>query len=229
MKVLIVEDVTLVAERISSLAKRYLSGCKVKIAHSLKDAEYCIAEEAYDLLFLDLNLNGDNGFELLKSITSESFQTIIITANREKAATAFDFGVLDFMSKPIVENRFKLAIDRFLNGQGNYREKLKYLTVKSRGKITLIKIENIEFIKASGNYSEIHTVDKERFLHDKTLEKLTKILPDDFIRIHRSYIVQKSKINKILKHGCGKYGLGLVSGEIVSLSRTAYKNIFHDN
>lgn len=60
--------------------------------------------------------------------------------------------------KPIAENRFELEVDRFLNGQGNFREKLKYLTVKSKVKITSIKIGNIEFINASGNYLVPHIV-----------------------------------------------------------------------
>jgi len=228
MRVLIVEDVTLVANRISELAKKYLTDCKVTISHTLEDAQYCITEEVYDILLLDLNLNGRDGFELLKSMAAESFQTIVITANREKAAIAFDFGVLDFISKPIMEERFKLAIDRFLNGHGSHREKLKYLTFKSKGVITLIPLEDVEFIKASGNYAEVYTSGSGCFLHDKSLEKLTQILPESFLRIHRSYMVQRSKINKVLKHGGGKYSLELNSGQKVSLSRTMYKTLFGD-
>ncbi len=229
MRVLIVEDVTLVAERVSDLTKKYLPDCKVRISYTLEDAKYCITEEVYDLLFLDLNLNGKDGFILLKLVTSSSFQTIIITANKEKASVAFDFGVLDFISKPILEKRFKIAVDRFLNGNGTYREKLKYLTIKSKGVISLITIEDIEFIKASGNYSEIYTTNGGSFLHDKNLEKLIKILPDNFIKIHRSYIVKKTEIKKVIKHGGGKYSLELTSGKIVSLSRTMYKEFFLNN
>ena len=229
MRVLIVEDVTLVADRISDLAKKYLSNCRITISHTLQDAKYCVTEEVYDLLFLDLNLNGENGFNLLKLVTAASFQTIIITANREKASIAFDFGVLDFISKPILEERFKVAIDRFLNGNGTHREKLKYLTIKSKGVISLINVEDIEFIKASGNYSDIYTVNKRFFLHDKNLEKLTKILPESFVRVHRSYIVKKSKISKVIKHGGGKYSLELTNGEMVSLNRRMYKELFMNN
>lgn len=223
MNVLIVEDVTLVADYIAELVQKHLNNCKITIAHTLTEATYCITEKIYDLVFLDLNLNGVNGFELLKSVSAESFQTIVITANREKAATAFDFGVLDFVSKPIIEERFKVAIDRFLNGIGAQREQLKYVTIKSKGRIQLIAIEEIEFIKASGNYAEIYTDEKRSFLHDKNLEKLIKILPKHFIRIHRSFIVNTTKIDKIHKHGGGKYSLELLSGERVALSRTMYK------
>ncbi|MDY8134873.1 LytTR family DNA-binding domain-containing protein [Aquimarina sp. 2201CG5-10] len=225
MRILIVEDVTLVAERISDLAKMYLKECFVKISHTLEDAKLCITEDTYDLLFLDLNLNGKDGFDLLKTTTASSFYTIIITANRDQASNAFDFGVFDFISKPISEKRFKIAIDRFLNNNIGYREKVKYLTIKSRGIVDLIAIEDIDFIKASGNYSQIYTIKNKSFLHDKNLEKLLKILPDNFIRIHRSYIVCKDKIRRIIKHGGGKYSIELISKETLPLSRGVYKQL----
>jgi DNA-binding LytR/AlgR family response regulator len=229
MRVLILEDITLVADHISDLAKKYLPDCSITISHSLADARYRLTEKIYDLLFLDLNLNGEDGFELLKTVMAESFQTIVITANREKAATAFDYGVLDFVSKPIIEYRFKVAIDRFLHGSGAYREKLKHLSIKSKGIIRLINLTKIECIKASGNYSEICMDNTDTYLHDKNLEKLIKVLPDSFIRIHRSYIVEKSKIRKIHKHGGGRYSIELYSGKKVSLSRMIYKELFKNN
>lgn len=229
MRILIVEDVTLVADRISDLTKKYIDNCKIQISHTLEDAKYCVTEQIYDLLFLDLNLNGEDGFDLLKLATALSFQTIIITASREKASIAFDFGVLDFISKPITEKRFKIAIDRFLEGNGVYREKLKYLTVKTKGVISLISIKDITFIKASGNYSEIYTINKDYALHDKNLEKLIKILPDSFIKVHRSYIIEKSKISKVIKHGGGKYSVELTSDDLVPLSRTIYKEFFQND
>ena len=229
MRVLIVEDVTLVADHISDLTKKYLGNCKLTISHTLEDAKHCITEGVHDLLFLDLNLNGEDGFELLKLVTAESFQTIIITANREKASIAFDFGVLDFIHKPIIEERFKTAILRFLKGNSAYRKNLKYLSIKSKGVVRLVHIEDIAFIKASGNYSEIYTSDKRCFLHDKNLEKLTKILPDSFIRVHRSYSVNRTNINKVQKLGGGKYILELLSGEVTPLSRSMYKKLFLDN
>ncbi|WP_394750968.1 LytR/AlgR family response regulator transcription factor [Spongiimicrobium salis] len=228
MRILIIEDITLVAERIADLTKEHLPNAKVTIAHRLEEAQIRLREEVYDLLFLDLNLNGKNGFELLRSSLSTSFQTIIITANKEEALAAFDFGVLDFISKPISEKRFEMAISRFLEGPNAQRKKTQSLTVKSKGVVQLIPIAQIRFIRASGNYSEIHTSKKNALLHDKNLEKLLKLLPEDFIRIHRSYIVPKTKITKVLKHGGGKYSIALQAGEIIPLSREAYKIYFKE-
>lgn len=226
MRVLIVEDVTLIAERIADLAKQFLPECKIRISHTLEDAQLCIREEQYDLLFLDLNLNGKDGFDLLHSAVASTFQTIIITANREQASIAFDYGVLDFISKPILEKRFKIAVDRFLSDSNPKREALKYLAIKSRGQVKLINIEDVEFVKASGNYSEIYTHKKECFVHDKNLDKLLKILPKYFLRVHRSYIIPKPSISKVIKHGGGKYSIVMSGGEELPLSRVVYKAFF---
>jgi len=226
MKTLIVEDVTLVAERIADLVKTYLPDCTTKIAHSLYDAKFCINEEVYDLLLLDLNLNGKDGFELLKFAVAASFQTIVITANKDQASQAFDHGILDFISKPISEKRFKIAIDRFLSNDNMNRENLKSLSIKSKGVIELIQIDEIEYIKASGNYSEIYTLSEKQYLHDKNLDKLLRILPKNFIRVHRSYIIPKEGILKVIKHGGGKYDIELKSGFHIPLSREIYKQYF---
>jgi len=225
MNILIVEDITLIAERIADLATTYINGSKITISHTLEDAKLCIQEKGFDLLFLDLNLNGEDGFELLQTAVASSFQTIIITANRDQAAIAFDYGVFDFISKPILENRFKLSIDRLQNNTATYREQLKQLAVKTKGAIQLIPLENILYIKASGNYSEIYTKDKRCFLHDKNLEKLRAILPKKYERVHRSYVVATTEIQKILKHGSGKYSLQLQNDFSIPLSRETYKKL----
>jgi DNA-binding LytR/AlgR family response regulator len=229
MNILIVEDITLIAERIADLTTKYVSGAKTTISHTLEDAKLHIQEKTFDLLFLDLNLNGKDGFELLQTAAASSFQTIIITANRDKAANAFDIGVFDFISKPILENRFKLAIDRLQNSTASYREQLKQLAVKTKGAIQLIPIDDVVYIKASGNYSELYTNDGSCYLHDKNLEKLVQLLPDYFIRIHRSYVVDKNQIVKILKHGGGKYSLQLQHALDIPLSREYYKKMSSSN
>lgn len=226
MKILIVEDVTLVAERMYDLSKQYFAPCEPLICHTLTQAKQCILEQTWDLLLLDLNINGENGFDLLKLAVASSFKTIVITANPEKAATAFDYGVLDFVTKPIIEKRFKLAAERFMSDTYNQREQLKYIAVKSKGQLNLLAIEDIAYINAAGNYAEIHLGGEKAFLHDKSLEKLLKSLPAQFVRIHRSYVVPHNKIEKVIKHGGGKYSAELTSGVQVPMSRLVYKEQF---
>jgi two-component system response regulator LytT len=228
MKVLIVEDVTLVAERISDLAQKHLPNCKVQITYTLTSAKAAMLDNEYDLLFLDLNVNGENGFELLKLAVAASFKTIVITATPDKAAQAFDYGVLDFVTKPIMQRRFKLAVERFLSDDFTQREQLKYLSIKTKGMVNLLPLQDIDFIQASGNYAQIHTTDESCYLHDKSCDKLLKTLPSKFIRIHRSYIVPQNKISKVIKHGAGKYSIEMSNGRQIPLSREVFKQKFAD-
>lgn len=227
MKILIVEDVTLIAERVERLTKLYLKAdiTKIKICHTLDEAKLVIKEENFDLLFLDLNLNGLDGFELLNEAVSESFKTIVITANKTEAARAFDLGVFDFISKPITKDRFQTAMNRIsdsLNGGNGF---VNYLSIKTHGKIELIDINDVNYIKASGHYSEIFTKKNKSYLHDKNLEKLMITLPSRFFRTHKSYAVNTEKIKEILNYGAGKYEAVLNSGDKIPISRSFYKEI----
>ncbi|MFA8342612.1 MAG: LytR/AlgR family response regulator transcription factor [Rhodothermaceae bacterium] len=227
MKILIVEDVTLIAERVERLTKLYLKLdiTKIKISHTLDDARLCIKEDNYDLLFLDLNLNGQDGFDLLNETISHSFKTIVITANKSEAARAFDLGIFDFISKPITKERFKTAMDRIVESVKNNSGFTNYISVKTQGKIELIDLDQVLYIKASGHYCEIYSEQNKKHLHDKNLEKIMLNLPSRFLRIHRSYAVNTDKVKQILNHGGGKYEAELITDERIPVNRNSYKRI----
>jgi DNA-binding LytR/AlgR family response regulator len=92
----------------------------------------------------------------------------------------------------------------------------------------LVAIEEIGYIKATGNYSQVFTKNNECYLHDKNLNKLLQILPKTFIRTHRSYVVPPNNIQKIIKQGGGKYSVQLGSGQVIPLSRDVYKVVFRE-
>ena len=150
-----------------------------------------------DLVLLDLNLNGESGFDLLKETVAQSFHTIIISAYKDQAIQAFEFGVLDFVPKPFNKERLHKAFDRVIHKEDATRKNIKFLAVKKRGEVKLIDIEHIIYIKGAGVYSELVLNNNRTFLHDKSLEKLEQLLPDRFVRIHKSYI---TKIEEIKNH-----------------------------
>lgn len=223
MNILIVEDVTLIAERIKRLAKEHLgnSAKKINISHTLEDARFSIAEERYDIVFLDLNLNGENGFDLLEHAVSNSFKVIVITANKSEASKAYDLGIFDFISKPITKERFSVAIDRLKKSESSYNTET--LSIKNNGQIQLIKLEEITYIKASGHYSEVYTIDNKIHLHELNLEKITQLLPSNYKRIHRSYITNTEIILKYINHGAGKYEVELPNKTFIPISKLIYK------
>lgn len=119
MRILIVEDERPIAKYIERLCRQLL-GTKVRsidLQYSLEDAASFLFRQPVDLCLLDLNLNGENGYELLKLAVSGSFHTIIISANTDKAVEAFRFGVLDFIPKPFDEARLSQALQRYFDRQ----------------------------------------------------------------------------------------------------------------
>ncbi|MCO7225571.1 LytTR family DNA-binding domain-containing protein [Pleionea sp. CnH1-48] len=228
INILIVEDVALVADCIADLCREYFSRCRVDIVNSTSMAKNRLDTNQYDLMLLDLNINGADGYSVLEHRNAKTFYTIVITASPEKAARAFDFGVLDFVTKPVSVKRFHQAMRRFENIEKSSRIQISQLSVKSQGELTLVPVEEIDFIKASGNYSEIVTKTGQRLLHDKSMEQLASLLEDSFLRVHRSYLAQKSLIRSVVNHGAGKYSVTLKTGSNLPMSRAVYKQEYKD-
>lgn len=109
MNILIVEDEAILAQRIQRLVTDILVDhpLNIRLEHSLESAQMFLDKHPVDLLFLDLNLDGEDGFELLKNSTRTPFPTIIISAYKELAIDAFEYGVLDFVRKPVTTERLE--------------------------------------------------------------------------------------------------------------------------
>ncbi|MBU3004730.1 LytR/AlgR family response regulator transcription factor [Paraglaciecola arctica] len=221
--IVIVEDEYMVAKRLKRFVEQAFSQqpIKIKTCHSLDDAADYLAEHPIDLLFLDLNLQGQDGFTLLKQQLSQSFHTIVVSANSDRAIEAFEIGVLDFVAKPFTQERIQKAADRLQQQQGQS----KYLTYKRLGKIQLLAISEVLYLKADGHYCEVYQQNQQSFLHDKSLDKLLNLLPDDFIRIHRSYAVSVAAIQSIEAEEGSKYWLTLTSGVRLPLGRTKVRDV----
>jgi len=224
MNILIVEDVTLIAERISRLAQEYLNHSidKIIISHTLEDAESLILEHVFDLVFLDLNLNGKNGFSLLEKKHSCGFKTIVITANKAEAAHAYDLGIFDFISKPITKDRFKTAIERLQRSDNAYVAEA--IVIKNGNQVSRIPLEDIIYIKASGHYSDIFCNSGRKLLHDRNLERTLSQLPSTFQRVHRSYIIDTRKIETCMSCGGGKYMVQLSDGTELPISKLFFQS-----
>jgi DNA-binding LytR/AlgR family response regulator len=174
---------------------------------------------------LDLNLNGEDGFDILKNFVVRSFQTIIISAYTDKAITAFNYGVLDFVPKPFDEIRLAQAFTRFTTPGKELGRDIQYLAVKKGKTIKLISIKDILYIKGAGIYTELHLSDGRIELHDKSLESLEKLLPPTFERIHKSFILCWNEADKLLVEPGGKYSMLLKNGKMLPVGRSKYKEI----
>ena len=158
MRILIIEDELRIFKRIERMTRDFF-GEKLQAvtacAPLVEEIDF-ILNSLVDVVLLNLNLNGEDGFELLKKVTAESFYTIIISAYTEKAITAFEFGVLDFVPKPFGAKRLAQAFLRISVADHKSKSGIKYLAVKKAGIISLIDIADVWCIKGAGIFTELH-------------------------------------------------------------------------
>jgi len=158
-----------------------------------------LRENKVDLMFLDINMPEISGMELLKIIPTHP-KTILTTAYSEFALESYDYGVIDYLLKPIYFPRFLKAIDRFFATENvKIKEEeviVNTVSVKIDGYFMDIELDQLLFAQSFGNYVKIHTV-KRTYLASITTTELEKCLPEkNFMRIHKSYIVALDKIEE---------------------------------
>ncbi|PXY43569.1 LytR/AlgR family response regulator transcription factor [Flavobacterium hydrophilum] len=157
-----------------------------------------LRENKVDLMFLDINMPEISGMELLKIIPTHP-KTILTTAYSEFALESYDYGVIDYLLKPIYFPRFLKAIDRFFateNVKIREEEVINSVTVKVDGYFMDIELDQLLFAQSFGNYVKLYTL-KRTYLASITTTELEKCLPEKgFMRIHKSYIVALDKIEE---------------------------------
>jgi len=222
VRILIVEDEEVVARRLERLLRGLLAGREVSLrrASSVAEGLAGIAASEIDLLFLDLNLSGRSGFQLLGDAVSRPFQTIIVSAHESQAIRAFEYGVTDFVPKPFTEGRLRQALDRVAERDEPNREALRYLAVRRGGEVRPIRLDEVVYLQGAGDYAEIHCRDGSTHLHDKSLTALEQLLPARFVRIHRSYLVSLGEVEGLRSEPGSRYALRLSTGEELPVSRT---------
>jgi len=156
-----------------------------------------LRENKVDLMFLDINMPEISGMELLKIIPNHP-KTILTTAYSEFALESYDYGVIDYLLKPIYFPRFLKAIDRFFSTEnGKTKEEeipINTVSVKVDGYFIEIELDQLLFAQSFGNYVKLHTT-KRTYLASITTTEFEKCLPEkNFMRIHKSYIVALDKI-----------------------------------
>jgi len=226
VRLLVVEDEHIIAARLTRLLGDILGPRLVcmDLATSLPKARDLLAKQSYDLVFLDLNLRGKNGFDLLKQAVSEPFQTVIVSAHTEHALKAFEYGVLDFVGKPFDKARLEVSVERFLSRERTTRA-LRYLAVKQVSGTVLIALDEIVYIRGAGAYAELVLEDGRELLHGKSLDKLTQLLPQPWERVHKSYLVSLANVTQWHSFPGSKYELELNEGTRLPVSRRRYKEL----
>lgn len=193
-----------------------------------------------DLIFLDIQMPEMNGFEFLERISPGPFPGIIfITAYDEYALKAFEFHALDYLLKPYDRERFKRAVEHsrrslrsavknddsdeqikaLLTSLKQPSSVLERLIVKSGGRVIFIRIEEIDWLEAAGNYVKLHTGNESHLVRETMNNLEQQLPPQKFIRVHRSTIVNIEKIKELQPYFNGEYKVILHNNAHVILSR----------
>jgi len=206
MRILIVEDEPAAARQLKKMIERAgrLDIESLAICSSLAEAKER-AKEGFDLLFLDLNLMGESGFDFFDEAFDNPFETIITTAYPEHALNAYERGARDYLLKPFSQERLEQALGRVDSKPSSAGGGLTRIVVKGREGVTPVDIDSVIQIRSAGDYCELYLDDGSRRLCSKRMDYLESRLPDDFIRAHRTAIIRLSKIKNLKIEGGGRY------------------------
>lgn len=187
-----------------------------------------------DILFLDIQMPEPSGLDLIKEIEPDQRPIVIFTtAHDQYAIKAFEVGAVDYLLKPFDQSRFDVALTKALelvnlrkmNGQGQPVQQpgeghLARILIKEPKRIYFIKAEDIYWFEASGDYVILHTESKSHLINYSLTELEQRLNPENFVRIHRSTIVNVSVISEFEPYFNGEYFITLKNKTKVKLSRT---------
>jgi two-component system, LytTR family, response regulator len=251
IKTLIVDDEPLARRNLRVLLEKDSQIEIVDECRNGQEAVQAINTHAPDLIFLDIQMPEMDGLEVLARVGPEQIQAIIfVTAFDQYALKAFEVHALDYLLKPFDDERFALALERaksqiaaseidklsqrllaLLEDRKSERkgtDEQTYLTrlmIKTSNRMMLLKVEEIDFIEADGNYAKLHAGRKTHLLREKMNDLEGRLDPAKFVRIHRSIIVNLDRIKEMQPHFNGDYIVVLDDGRQLRLSRSRRENL----
>ena len=219
IRALIVDDEPLARTRLQRLLQAHRDVEIVGTAADADEAIEKITELAPDLIFLDIQMPGLGGFDVLRQIGGSGRPFVIFTtAHAQFALRAFEVHALDYLLKPFDEERLNASLARALPIIGGSEWTERFI-VKSAGRIMFLRADEIAWIAAADNYVYLHVNGASHLVRDslKAMEK--KLDPERFARVHRSAIVNLSNIAELKPLDHGDYEVTLRDGTRLTATR----------
>lgn len=243
---LIVDDEPLARASIRYLLAEHADMDIVAEAENGQQALEAIEQLQPELLFLDIDMPGMDGLELLQQLVQPPV-VVFCTAYAEHAVTAFELSAQDYLLKPFSDERFLQMLNRCrqklqqrdtlswqqlqlisqqLAAKSGYKEKV---IIRDPGRVKIIQVKDISWVTSSGNYVEFHLHNDERsYLLRETMTRLEQQLdPSIFARVHRCTLVRKSDIIELRPGDKGDATLVLKNGQLVQMSRN-YRHVLQE-
>lgn len=197
-KCVIVEDDMVARTILSKYIEREASLEKLAEFENGNEALEFLKENDADILFVDINLPGISGMDMVKQLNN-AYEIVFVTAEEAHAVEAFAHRVTDYLLKPIEPDRFQQAVVKAQQNIKSFNSMIKdqdLIFVKSEGKYVRIILDELLFIEALADYVIFNTAEKKHIVH-YTMKGIEKQLPGNFLRVHRSYIINTTKIEYI--------------------------------
>ncbi|MGB7297597.1 MAG: LytTR family DNA-binding domain-containing protein [Candidatus Aminicenantales bacterium] len=244
-KILIIDDEALARRRLRSLLSKNPALEVIGECANGEEAVLAILDSSPDLIFLDVQMPEMNGFEVLEAVGRESMPAVVfVTAHDQYALKAFEVHAVDYLLKPFSRDRLEQALSRAVTALENrvagdlnrsvlalldkLKEREPYakrLLAKAHGRIHLLPVNDIEWIEAEDYYARVH-LGQESFLIRESLSGLQKRLdPSQFLRIHRSSIINVRSIKELQSWFHGEYLVILKNGTKMHISRNYQKDV----
>jgi len=206
IKAMIIDDMPLaIASLQADLAELHPEIELVGTADGVMDAAKKVKKLKPDLLFLDIHMGDGDGFDLLDIIADDNISVIFTTASKDHAIKAFRFRAVDYLLKPVDPELLSAAISKISRAstEGKSQNQAKVassgsIALNTQEEIRMVGIDEIIRLEAMGNYTTFYMVDG-KILVTRTLKEFEKTLPDFFIRVHQSHLVNKQQIRAYIK------------------------------
>lgn len=247
LKVVVVDDEPLVREGLKLLLSRQPQVAFVSEARNGREAIGFIREQKPDLVLLDVQMPRTDGFAVVDAIGAERMPPVIfVTAHDQYAIRAFEIAAIDYLLKPVTEQRFAIAFKRaigrlqgvpheettrqvlaMLDAVANPPRKLERFAVRSGERTVFVPLDEVDWIEAFQNYVRLHAGDATHLLH-VPMNTIEDVLDSSrFLRIHRSHIVNIQHIAQLWSIAHGQYVVELRSGQRLQSGRTYGERIRH--
>ena len=240
IRTLVVDDEPFARKKLHTLLQDEPDFEIVGDAGNGKEAIELIRAQKPDLMFLDIQMPEMDGFQTLETLGEDERPAIVfVTAFDQFALRAFELHALDYLLKPFDHERLQKTLNRVrrqfrdesseeINAKLNLllshlKEKPKYLQrlmIKASGNIYFLKTDEIDWIEAAGNYVTLYTGKKTHLLRETMTSLTEKLDPEQFVRIHRSQIVNIDRIQKLQTDLHGDYVIKMHTGKELTLTRT---------
>jgi two-component system LytT family response regulator len=244
IRAVVVDDQPVARDRLVALLAEEPDITVVGTCATGVEAVASIRADRPDLVFLDVQMPELDGLGVVEAIGADQMPvTVFVTAYDEFAVRAFEAQALDYLLKPFARQRFAQALTRVRRTLAERRDAAlagrlltavsalrpagsapappanRRLMVRSAGRVAFVEVEAIEWVEAEGNYVRLHTATQSHLLRETMGDLLVRLGEDAFFRIHRSRIVNLSRVESLRVAGGGDYDVVLASGRVLGLSR----------